>query len=75
MDREAGQGHGYRGRGIGDAVSAAAHKAQADARAAGARVGPAVSAAVREAQQAARQRETQAEDREVGMRSTSPTPR
>ncbi len=75
MDREAGQGHGFMGRGIGDAVSAAAHQAQAEARAAGAQVGPAVSAAVHEAQQAARHREAQAEDREVGMMGTTPTPR
>jgi hypothetical protein len=42
---------------MGQAVSAAAHGAKAEARAAGEKVGPAVSAAVHEAQQSFRDRE------------------
>lgn len=52
---------------MGQAVSAATHQAKAEAKAAGTQVGPAVSAAVHEAQQAFRDREAEAEDREIGV--------
>jgi hypothetical protein len=56
---------------MGQAVSAAAHTAKAQAKADGAKVGPAVSAAVHEAQRAARDREAEAENRETGTISTT----
>jgi len=52
---------------MGQAVSAAAHGAKAEARAAGDKVGPAVSAAVHDAQRSFRDRE--ARDHEPGMRN------
>ncbi len=58
---------------MGQAVSAAAHQAKADAKAAGIQVGPAVSAAVHEAQLAARDREAEDEDRETGLISSNTT--
>jgi hypothetical protein len=55
---------------MGQAVSTAAHRAQAQAKEEGTKVGPAVSAAVHQAQQEARDREATAE---VGSRDGTTT--